>query len=131
MDHTALSSKNAYLGVDTSLVSEGTETSHGVVEGNVDLDCLGNKILNDLELLKVVARLDVVGGGNNHARHETTKRSNTVTLTNTENRGIDMSGTSLTVRKLLAQVPIAPTMQSSKAHVEMPRKGVLTEQRRR
>ena len=42
------------LGVDTSLVGEGTETGDVVVEGNVDLDHLGNKLLDFLELLDAV-----------------------------------------------------------------------------
>lgn len=34
------------LGVNASLVSEGAETSNGVVEGDVDLHSLGNQILD-------------------------------------------------------------------------------------
>lgn len=83
------------LGVDTSLVSEGTETGDVVVEGNVDLDGLGNKILNLLELLEAVLALDVLGVRDHHAGHQTTERGDTVTLTDSENGGIDVGGTSL------------------------------------
>jgi len=34
------------LGVDTSFVCESTEAGNGVVEGSVDLDSLGNHVLN-------------------------------------------------------------------------------------
>ncbi len=34
------------LGVDASLVGEGAEAGDGVVEGRVDLDSLGNHVLN-------------------------------------------------------------------------------------
>ena len=83
------------LGVNTGLVGEGTETGDVVVERNVDLDGLGNKVFNVLELLQPVLALDVVAVGNHHTGHQTTKRGDTVTLTNTQDRGIDVSGTSL------------------------------------
>lgn len=83
------------LGVDTGLVGESTETGDVVVERNVDLDGLGNEVLNVLELLQPVLALDVVAVGNHHTGHQTTKRGDTVTLTNTQDRGIDVGGTSL------------------------------------
>ena len=83
------------LGVDTSLVSEGAETGDVVVEGDVDLDKIGNKILNLLELLEVVLAHDVVTVRNDHTGHETTKGRDTVALTDTKNGSINVSGTSL------------------------------------
>lgn len=83
------------LGVDASLVGKGAEAGDVVVEGNVDLDGLGDKILNFLELVELVLALDVFGVGDDHARHETTERSDTVTLANTKNGGIDVSSTTL------------------------------------
>jgi len=46
------------LGVDTSLVGEGGETGNVVVEGNVDLDRVGDQILNRLELVEIVLALE-------------------------------------------------------------------------
>lgn len=83
------------LGVDTGLVGESTESGDVVVEGNVNLNSLGDQILNVLELVEVVLAGHILSVGNNHACHQSSKRSNTVSLTNTQHRGIDMSGTSL------------------------------------
>lgn len=83
------------LGVDAGLVSEGTETGDVVVEGNVDLNSLGNKVLNVLDLLQLVLALDVLGVGNHHTGHETTQGGDTVALTDTKDGGIDVGGTSL------------------------------------
>jgi len=83
------------LGVDTGLVGESTETGDGVVEGGVDLDGLGHEILNLLEQVELVLALDVLGGGDNHASHEPSKRGDAVALANAENGGIDVGGTSL------------------------------------
>lgn len=83
------------LGVDTGLVGEGTETSDVVVEGDVDLDGLGDELLNVLELVELVLAHDVVAVGDDHAGHQATKRGDTVTLTNTEHGGVDVGRTSL------------------------------------
>ena len=81
--------------MDTGLVGEGRETGDVVVEGDVDLDRVGDQVLNGLELVEVVLALDVVAVGDNHAGHETTERSDTVTLTDTDDRSVDVGGTGL------------------------------------
>lgn len=73
------------LGVDTSLVGEGTETGDVVVEGDVDLDGLSDKILNLLELVELVSGGDVVVAVDDHTGQETSERGDTVTLADTEN----------------------------------------------
>lgn len=83
--------------MDTSLVSKGAETSNRVVERHVNLDVLGDKVLNGLESLEVVAGLDVFGSRHNHAGHQTTKRGNAVTLADSKDGSIDVCGTGLTV----------------------------------
>lgn len=83
------------LGVDTGLVGKGTETGDVVVEGNVDLDSFGDEVLNVLDLLQLVLALDVFGVGDHHTGHQTAKRGDTVALADTEDGGIDVSGTSL------------------------------------
>lgn len=83
------------LGVDTGLVGEGTETGDVVVEGDVDLDGLGDEVLNVLELLKLVLALDVVAVDSHHTGHQTTQGSDTVTLTNTQDGGVNVRGTGL------------------------------------
>lgn len=83
------------LGVDTGLVGEGAESGDVVVEGDVDLDGLGDQVLDILELLQLVLALDVLGVGDHHAGHQATKRGDTVALTDTENGGIDVGGTGL------------------------------------
>src|SRR5690606_14990296 len=55
------------LGVDTSLVGEGAETSDVVVEGNVDLDSLGDQVLEILQLVELVLAQDIVTVGDDHA----------------------------------------------------------------
>lgn len=76
-------------------MGEGGETGDVVVEGNVDLDRVGDQVLNGLELVEIVLALDVVAVGDNHAGHETTQRGDTVTLTDTDDRGVNVSGTGL------------------------------------
>lgn len=83
------------LRVDAGLVGEGAEAGDVVVEGHVDLDGLGNEVLDLLQLLKLVLGLDVVAVGDDHARHQTTERGDTVALTNADNRGVDVGGTGL------------------------------------
>lgn len=96
------------LGVDAGLVGEGAEAGDGVVEGDVlagvvstwdhgtretgrawlpgnggvtyDLDGVGDKGLELLELVQLVAGLDVVGGGHDHAGHEATQGGDAVAL---------------------------------------------------
>ena len=83
------------FGVDTSLVGESTETSDIVVEGDIDLNSLSNEVLQVAELVKLVLGEDVVPVGYDHTGHETTKRGDSITLTNTEDGGIDVGGTGL------------------------------------
>jgi len=83
------------LGVNTGLVGEGAESSNVVVEGNVDLNGLGDQILDVLDLVKAVLALDVLGVGDHHTGHQTTQRGDTVTLTDTQDGGINVSGTGL------------------------------------
>lgn len=83
------------LCVDTSLVGEGAETGNVVVEWDVDLDGLGDQVLEISELLQLVLAHDVVTVGNNHTGHQSTERGDTVSLTDTENGGVDMCGTGL------------------------------------
>jgi hypothetical protein len=84
--------------VDTGLVGEGAEARDGVVEGRVDLDGLGNHILNLegsawpvtdagyvtnlLEHVQLVLALDIVGGAHDHAGEKTAEGRDTVALTN-------------------------------------------------
>lgn len=83
------------LGVNTGLVGEGTVASNGVHEGDVDLDSLGDQVLDLSEHGEVVLGLDILRVGGVEARNETTKRGDTNTLTNTKNGGIDVGRTSL------------------------------------
>jgi len=78
------------FGVDTGLVSEGTETGDVVVERDVDLDVIGNEILNFLELLEVVLAEDIITVGRHHPGHEATKGRDTVSLPYTEDGCINV-----------------------------------------
>lgn len=66
-----------------------------LVERDVDLDRLGDEILNILELVKLVLAHNILSIGNNHACHETSKWGDTISLTDTQDRGVDVGGTSL------------------------------------
>jgi hypothetical protein len=86
------------LGVDASLVGEGTEASNGVVEGGVNLYSLGYHVLNLqkvrknscgycdatylLEHVELILALDILRACNHHASQEAAKGCNAVTLTN-------------------------------------------------
>lgn len=81
------------LGVDASLVSEGTVTSDVVVEGHSNLDSISNNVLNITNSLEVVLVHDVALVSSVHASQQTTKRGDTITFTNTQDRGINVSST--------------------------------------
>lgn len=99
------------LRVDTGLVGEGAETRDRVVEGRVDLDGVGNQVLELqrsavfldrvenstylLEHVELVLALDIVGAGHDHAGQKTAKGRDTIALTNAENGGVDVGGTGL------------------------------------
>lgn len=68
------------LGVDAGLVGEGAEARDGVVEGCVDLDGLGDQILELLDLVQLVLALDVIWACDQHASQETAKRGDAVAL---------------------------------------------------
>lgn len=90
------------LGMNTSLVSEGTETSDVVVAGqqvisfyntdrigmnlqrDLNLNGFGNEIFELSEHREVVLALNVFRVGNHHSGNETTKRGDTISLANTE-----------------------------------------------
>ena len=65
-----------------SLVGKCTEAGDIVVEGNIDLDCTGNEVLNRLQLCEVVLALHVIAISHEHACNETSKWSNAVPLAN-------------------------------------------------
>lgn len=83
------------LGVNTGLVGEGAETSHVVVEGDVDLNGGSDEILDGLELVQVVLALDVLAISCKHASNETTKWRDTIALADSKNGGVNVSGTGL------------------------------------
>lgn len=90
------------LGMNTSLVGEGTETSDVVVAGqqvisfyntdrigmnlqrDLNLNGFGNEIFELSEHREVVLALNVFRVGNHHSGNETTKRGDTISLANTE-----------------------------------------------
>lgn len=61
------------LRVDTGLVGEGTEARDRVVEGDRDLDSLGDEVLELAEHGEVVLGLDVFRVDDVHARDEATE----------------------------------------------------------
>lgn len=65
-----------------SLVCKGTEAGDIVVEGNIDLDCTGNEVLNSLQPRQVVLALHVITISHKHACNEAAKWSNAVPLAN-------------------------------------------------
>lgn len=83
------------LGVDTGLVGEGTETSDGVVEGDVDLDGISDKVLEVSQLVQLVLGENVVSVSSDHSSHQTSERGDTVSLTDSENGDIDEVGAGL------------------------------------
>lgn len=81
------------LGVDTGLVGEGAETSNVVVERDGNLDSVGDQVFNLSEHVQIVLALDVLRVGDHHSSDKTTERGNTVSLSDTEDRGINVRGT--------------------------------------
>lgn len=61
------------LGVDARLVGESAEAGDGVVEGDINLNGLGNKVLDLLELVQLVPRSDIVVAADNHAGKQATE----------------------------------------------------------
>ena len=70
------------FGMYASLVGKCTEAGDIVVEGNIDLDCTGNEVLNRLQLCEVVLALHVIAISHEHACNEASKWSNAVPLAN-------------------------------------------------
>lgn len=62
---------------------------------HVDLNGVGNKLLNVLELVQLVLAQNVVLGADNHASHQTSKRGNSVTLADTQDTRVDVGSTGL------------------------------------
>jgi hypothetical protein len=107
------------LGVNTSLVGEGTESGNVVVavpqandpdqpihspdtvspeswynlQGNGNLNGLGDQVLDLSQHGQVVLGLDVLRVGDHHPRDQSTKGGDSVSLTDTQDRGIDVSST--------------------------------------
>lgn len=78
------------LGVDTRLVGEGAPAGDVVVERDLDLDRLGDEVLNLAEHRQVVLSLDSLGVSRVHAGDETTERGDTVALADAKNRRVDV-----------------------------------------
>src|SRR5436190_13539660 len=78
------------LGMDTGLVGEGAKAGDVVVERDINLDSLGDEVFNVLDHLQLVLALDVVPVCGNHASHEATERSDSVTFADPENRRVNV-----------------------------------------
>ena len=83
------------LSMDTCFVGKGGETSDVVVEGDVDLDAVGDQILDLLEHLQLVLGLDIVTVGNDHPCHQATQRGDAVPFANADDGCVDVSCTGL------------------------------------
>ena len=83
------------LGVNTGLVRERAVAGNRVHERHVDLDRLGNQVLDLTKHGKVVLALDVLGVCGIQASDKTTQGSNADTLANTEHRGVNVGRTGL------------------------------------
>lgn len=83
------------FGMYASLVCKCAEAGDIVVEGNVDLDCTGNEVLNSLQLREVVLALHVVAIGHEHACNEASKWSNAVPLANAKDRCVYVGSSGL------------------------------------
>ena len=73
----------------------GGNVRDGVHERNVDLDGFRDQVLDFTEHGEVVLGLDVLGVRGVQARDEAAKGSDADTLTDSEDRGIDVGSTSL------------------------------------
>ena len=81
------------LCMDTGLVGKGAETGNVVVERDGNLDGVGDQVFNLSKHVQVVLALNVFRVGNHHSSDKTTERGNTVSLSDTEDRGINVRGT--------------------------------------
>lgn len=81
--------------MNTGLVGERAPSSDVVVEWHLDLDGLGNEVLDLPEHGQVVLGLDSLGVGGVHARDETSERGDAVSLSDTEHGGVDVGRTGL------------------------------------
>lgn len=57
-------------GTSTKVLSRRYDTCDIVVEGDIDLDCSGDQVLNRLELREIVLALHIVPISNQHACNE-------------------------------------------------------------
>lgn len=72
------------LGVDTGLVGEGTVAGDAVVEGHLDLDGVGDQVLQVAQLVQLVLGGDIVWINREHACNEVADRGDSVALTDAE-----------------------------------------------
>lgn len=123
------------LGVNTSLVGKGTESGDVVVKGNGDFDSLGNQVFDFSEHGKVVLGLDVLGVGDHHSGNQSSQGRNSVSLTDTQDRGVNVSrtglegsvsvgnGTSSVVVEVALNVTADDSSQSPDEVIDLPRVG--------
>ncbi|EEQ40972.1 homocitrate synthase, mitochondrial precursor [Clavispora lusitaniae ATCC 42720] len=86
------------LGMDTSLVGEGTETGDGVVEWDVHSNSISHQVLQVTQLVQLVLGQDIVTVSRDHTGHQGTQRRDTVSLTNAQNGNVNQLGSSLQSR---------------------------------
>lgn len=72
------------FGVDTGLVGEGAVTGDAVVEGDLDLDSVGDEVLEVAELVELVLGCDVVGVDGEHAGNQVSDGGDAVALADTQ-----------------------------------------------
>jgi hypothetical protein len=70
--------------VDAGLVCEGTKSGDVVVEWNVDLHSLGDKILNILDLFQLIFAHDIVSVRHDHASHQTSEWGDAIPFANAQ-----------------------------------------------
>lgn len=78
------------LGVDTGLVGEGAVAGDTVVERDLDLDGVGDEVLEVAELVELVLGGDVVGVDGEHAGDEVSNGGDAVALADAQDGSVDV-----------------------------------------
>jgi hypothetical protein len=81
--------------VDSSLVCEGTEPGHRVVEWNVHLDNTRDIFFDRLQLGQVVLRFGVLGRCHDHASHQSAEWGDAVPFTDSKYTRVDVGSPAL------------------------------------
>ena len=78
--------------MDTSLMRESAESGNVIIKWNINFDSFRDQVFKIAQLFELVLAADVIAVCNDHTGHKTPERGDAVTLTDTEDRRVNVCG---------------------------------------